>query len=151
MKFLVLNGPNLNMTGLRQPEIYGSETLADINREISQYCQEKGIACDFFQSNCEGEIITAIHRIRGVYDGCVINAGAYTHYSYAIRDAIACVREQVPFAEVHMSDIHSREPFRSQSVIQDVCITQISGHGKRSYLMGVDALARYLKAQGKNT
>lgn len=140
MKILILNGPNLNMTGLREVGVYGSDTLDTINSEITAYCEKKGVACEFFQSNGEGEIITKIHSLMGAYDGCVINAGAYTHYSYAIRDAIACVNRSVPFVEVHMSDIHAREPFRGVSVITDVCVAQICGFGKKSYLMGVDKL-----------
>lgn len=140
MNLLVLNGPNLNMTGLREPGVYGSDTLDTINSEITAYCAERGVECTFFQSNSEGDIITKIHSLPGQYDGCVLNAGAYTHYSYAIRDAIACVHSIVPFVEVHMSDIHAREPFRHVSVLTDVCVDQICGHGKRSYLLGVDKL-----------
>lgn len=149
MKILILNGPNLNMTGLREPGVYGSDTLDTMNSEIAAYCASNHVACDFFQSNGEGEIITKIHSTLGVYDGCVINAGAYTHYSYAIRDAIACVHGTVPFIEVHMSDIHAREAFRSVSVIADVCQAQICGFGKRSYFMGVDKLLALSAASTK--
>lgn len=140
MKFLILNGPNLNMTGIRAPGVYGSESLETINREIASYCAARGVDCDFFQSNGEGEIITEIQSVPGRYDGCVLNAGAYTHYSYAIRDAIEAVHGYVPFVEVHMSDIHAREPFRHVSVLTEVCVEQICGYGKKSYLMGVDKL-----------
>lgn len=137
-KVLVINGPNLNMLGIREKSIYGSDTLDSINAEITGYAKGLNIECDFFQSNCEGEIISKIHSVLTEYDGCVINAGAYTHYSYAIRDAIACVNK--PFIEVHMSDIHSREEFRHISVITDVCKKMIAGFGKQSYLMAIKEL-----------
>lgn len=140
MKLLILNGPNLNMTGTREKNVYGTDTLASINVEIEEYCRSKNVKCTFFQSNGEGEIITKIHHTIGEYDGCVINAGAYTHYSYAIRDAISCVKDFVPFVEVHMSNIFEREAFRAVSVISDVCVAQISGYGKNSYMMGIDKL-----------
>lgn len=139
MKIMVINGPNLNMTGLREPEIYGSETLADINEYIKNYAQAKGVEVEFFQSNSEGELVTAAQNILlKNYDGCVINAGAYTHYSYALRDAIASTSK--PFVEVHMSDIHKREEFRHISVIKPVCVEQIAGFGKDSYIKGIDVL-----------
>ncbi|MCR4926093.1 MAG: type II 3-dehydroquinate dehydratase [Clostridiales bacterium] len=139
MKIMVINGPNLNMTGLREPEIYGSETLEDINNFISDYAKSKGVEVDFFQSNSEGDIVTAAQNVLlKNYDGCVINAGAYTHYSYAIRDAIASTSK--PFVEVHMSDIHKREAFRHNSVIKEVCVKQIAGFGKESYTKGIDTL-----------
>lgn len=144
MKILVLNGPNLNMTGIRSKSVYGAETLEDINKEIEQYAEEKGVCVSFFQSNSEGAIIDEIHSSMNKYDGVVINAGAYTHYSYAIRDAIECVKEYTPFVEVHMSDIHSREDFRKVSVITDVCKAQICGFGKNSYKKGIDLLLQIL-------
>lgn len=137
-KILVINGPNLNMLGIREKSIYGSDTLDSINIEIDSYAMQNGIDCDFFQSNCEGEIISKIHTVLTDYDGCIINAGAYTHYSYAIRDAIACVNK--PFIEVHMSDIHSREEFRHISVITEVCNQMIAGFGKNSYILAVKAI-----------
>lgn len=137
-KVLVLNGPNLNMLGVREPEIYGFDTLESINAEILEYAKAREIECDFFQSNCEGELITKIHTVLTEYDGCVINAGAYTHYSYAIRDAIACVHK--PFIEVHLSDVNAREEFRKISVITEVCSSVIAGYGKKSYIMAIDAL-----------
>lgn len=142
MKILVLNGPNLNMTGTRETGVYGQDTLESINRELACYCAEQGIGCDFFQSNSEGTLIDKIHQTLNAYDGCVFNAGAYTHYSYAIRDAIACVQATTPFVEVHLSDIHAREAFRSVSVIRDVCIAQICGFGKNSYYKGIDVLLK---------
>ena len=144
MRILVINGPNLNMTGIRKKNIYGSETLEDINKYLSDYAKTKGVKLDFFQSNHEGELIDEIHESRKHYDGVVINAGAYTHYSYAIRDAIEAVSDYLPFVEVHMSDIHSLEDFRKISVITEVCVKQISGFGKDSYKMGIDLLLEIL-------
>ena len=138
MKYLVINGPNLNMTGKREPEIYGSETLDDINAEIKAFANGKGVEVDFYQSNHEGAIIDTIHASMGVYDGIVMNPGAYTHYSYAIRDAVASVN--VPVVEVHISDIHAREEFRKISVIAPVCVKQIYGLGKKGYMVAIDHL-----------
>ena len=140
MKILVLNGPNLNMTGVRKKDVYGAETLDDINHELKEYGNQKGADIDFYQSNHEGDIIDVIHKSKDEYDAVVINAGAYTHYSYAIRDAIEAVSDFTPFVEVHMSDIHKREDFRKVSVITDVCQKQICGFGKDSYKMGIDFL-----------
>ena len=140
MKILVLNGPNLNMTGVRKKDVYGAETLDDINRELKEYGSQKGANIDFYQSNHEGDIIDVIHKSKDEYDAVVINAGAYTHYSYAIRDAIEAVSDFTPFVEVHMSDIHKREDFRKVSVITDVCQKQICGFGKDSYNKGIDFL-----------
>ncbi len=144
MKILVINGPNLNMTGIRKKDVYGDETLDTVNAELKAYANSKGAEADFFQSNHEGAIIDKIHESRNTYDGAVINAGAYTHYSYAIRDAIESVSDYLPYVEVHMSDIHSREDFRRVSVISDVCLKQISGYGKDSYKMGIDLLCEIL-------
>ena len=137
-KLLIINGPNLNMTGRREPEIYGNETLEDINASIKTYASALGFTCDFFQSNCEGEIISKIHEVFSSYDGCIINAGAYTHYSYAIHDAIRCVDK--PFIEVHISNLHTREEFRHKSVIAAACVGTIAGFGKNSYLLAVNAM-----------
>ena len=139
-KILVINGPNLNMTGIRKKSVYGAETLEQINDELKIYGKARGAKMDFFQSNHEGDIIDVIHESRNGYDGVVINAGAYTHYSYAIRDAIEAVSDYLPFVEVHMSNIHEREDFRKISVITDVCVKQICGYGKDSYKMGIDLL-----------
>lgn len=142
-KVKIINGPNINLTGLREPSVYGSETLRDINAEIAEKAAEMGFQCDFFQSNSEGELINEIHSVLlGGYDGCVINAGAYTHYSYAIRDAIAATDK--PFVEVHMSNIHGREEFRHTSVIAPVCVGQIAGFGKNSYVLALRALEAIL-------
>lgn len=138
MKILIINGPNLNMLGIREPEKYGNETLADINEKIKKYCDDNNITVDFFQSNIEGEIITQIHSARGNYDGIIMNAGAFTHYSYAIRDAIPIA--EMPVIEVHLTNVHSREEFRHKSVIAPVCKGQICGFGSNSYLVAVRAL-----------
>lgn len=141
-KILVINGPNLNLTGTRKTDIYGTMTLTDIVAEIKEKGAEIGFSCDHFQSNHEGAIIDTLHAARGVYDGIVINAGAYTHYSYAIRDAIEAI--EIPCIEVHMSDIHKREEFRHTSVISPVCKKQICGLGKDSYIHGLYALKEIL-------
>lgn len=137
-KILVLLGPNLNLVGIREKGIYGNETASDINKEIIEYANNKGYECDIFQSNHEGDLIDNIHSAREKYDAVIINAGALTHYSYALRDAIAGVN--LPFVEVHMSNIHSREEFRHLSVIAPVCKGQICGFGKRSYFLAIEAL-----------
>ena len=137
-KILVLLGPNLNLVGIREKGIYGTETAEDINNEIISYAKEKGYECDVLQSNHEGVVIDTIHAARGVYDAVILNAGALTHYSYALRDAIAGVN--IPFVEVHMSNIHAREEFRHKSVIAPVCKGQICGFGKTSYILAIEAL-----------
>lgn len=142
MKIQVINGPNLNMLGVREPEIYGSLTLDEINRQLLQKGGELGLELDFFQSNHEGAIIDIIQECYGKADGIVINPGAYTHYSIAIRDAIAAVG--IPTVEVHLSDINSREDFRKISVIKNVCIKQIWGKGINSYTEALEALAAKL-------
>lgn len=139
---LVIHGPNLNLLGEREPGIYGNDDFDSINKEIVSQAKHKGfLKCEIFQSNHEGAIIDKLHEARKCFDGIVLNAGAYTHYSYAIRDAIAAIK--IPVVEVHLSDIHARESFRAVSVIKDVCIAQISGYGKNSYFMGLDALIEY--------
>ena len=137
-KVLVLLGPNMNMVGVREKGVYGDETAESINRQILETAEDHDFECDIFQSNWEGAIIDHIHAAKGVYDGVIINAGAFTHYSYAIRDAIACVR--IPFIETHMSNIYAREEFRHKSVISDVCAGQICGFGKNSYFLAFSAL-----------
>ena len=138
MKILVVNGPNLNMLGIREPEKYGTETLNDINGKIKKYCDEKNIDVEFYQSNIEGEIINKIHSARGNYEGIILNAGAFTHYSYAIRDAIPVA--EMPVIEVHMTNVHGREEFRHNSVIAPICKGQICGFGSNSYIVAVKAL-----------
>ena len=137
-RVLVLHGPNINMVGERETSIYGKETFDSINLQILDYATSLGLECQTFQSNSEGEIIDHIHAARQTFDGIVINAGAYTHYSYAIRDAIAAVK--IPCIEVHFSNIHSREEFRSKSVIAPACVGQISGFGKYSYLLALQGI-----------
>lgn len=137
-KVLVLLGPNMNMVGVREKGVYGDETAESINAQIIDTAKRLDFECEIFQSNWEGAIIDKIHAAKDAYDGVVINAGAFTHYSYAIHDAIACVR--IPFVETHMSNIHSREEFRHKSVIADVCAGQICGFGKNSYFLALAAL-----------
>ncbi|TFB10906.1 type II 3-dehydroquinate dehydratase [Candidatus Marinimicrobia bacterium MT.SAG.3] len=135
---VVINGPNLNLLGEREPEIYGSQTLEELNREIEEYAKGKDVELKFFQSNHEGEIIDLLHKFRNGSDGFILNPGAFTHYSYAIRDAVAAVSP--PVVEVHLSDISSREEFRKISVIEPVAAKQFSGEGIGSYLKAIDFL-----------
>ena len=141
-KIIVLPGPNINLTGIREPKTSGRMTLEDINQDILGRAPQLGLECDILQSNHEGALIDKSHEALNGYDGIVINAGAYTHYSYAIRDAISSVKK--PCVEVHMSNIHAREPFRHESVIAPVCVGQICGFGWRSYLLGVEAVEALL-------
>lgn len=129
MKLLFINGVNLNMTGVREKDVYGAQTLEEINKEISAHF--KGDDCEFYQSNSEGELCAKIQSAH--CDGIILNAGAYTHYSYALRDAIAGT--SVPVIEVHMSNVHAREPFRRVSVISEVCKGVVCGFGKNSYIL----------------
>lgn len=140
MKIFVINGPNLDMLGKREPEIYGADTLESINAELTEYCKKIGVEPEFYQSNSEGAIIDIIHSARGNADGIVLNAGAYTHYSIAIRDAISAA--EVPCVEVHLSNVHKREEFRHKSVISAVCTGVICGFGKDVYRLAVSALAQ---------
>ncbi len=137
-KILVMLGPNLNLVGIREKGIYGTESAESIQHQIVQYGKDLGFDCDVFQSNWEGALVDKIHEARNHYAGAVLNAGALTHYSYALRDAIAGV--QIPFVEVHMSNIHAREEFRHHSVISAVCAGQIAGFGKNSYFLALQAL-----------
>lgn len=138
LKIMVINGPNLNMLGVREPGIYGNQTYADLEAYLEEYGESLGIEVTVLQSNGEGEIIDFIHHALGNYDGIVINPGAYTHYSYAIHDAISSVN--VPTVEVHISNIHKREEFRHKSVIAPACIGQIAGLGFRGYRLAIDYL-----------
>lgn len=142
MKILIINGPNLNMLGIREPEKYGNLTLAEIEKELFASSFELGIDIEPFQSNSEGEIIDKIQSAIGVFDGIVINPGGYTHTSVAIRDAISAVN--IPTVEVHLTNISAREEFRHKSLISPVCIGQIAGFGKDSYKLGLKALNDYL-------
>ena len=139
-KILVINGPNLNMLGVREPQIYGKKTYQDLENYIEEYCAQKDIEVTILQSNGEGELIDFIQHSQGNYDGIVINPGAYTHYSYAIRDALKSV--EVPAIEVHISNIYDREEFRHISVTAPSCIGQISGLGFFGYLLAVDYLTQ---------
>jgi 3-dehydroquinate dehydratase-2 len=141
-RILLINGPNLNLLGLREPEVYGRETLADIVSALRSFASERNVELSDFQSNSEGELVTAIHGARETVDGIVLNPGAYTHYSIAIRDAIAGV--SLPVVETHLSNIHAREPFRKESVLAPVCVGVVAGFGRHSYFVALDAILRYL-------
>ena len=139
MRFLVLNGVNLNMTGIREKGVYGTQTLSQINEEIKAFVEQKGDSVAFYQSNYEGDICTKLHNsfLNDECDAIVLNAGAFTHYSYAIHDAIAAIK--IPVIEVHLSNVHAREEFRNRSVISDVCKGTIAGFGKNSYLLAIES------------
>ena len=143
MQILLIHGPNLNLLGEREPDVYGLTTLDQINNLVMQEARKHGIEVIPFQSNHEGSIIDFIHEHRKIAAGIIINPGAYTHYSYAIRDAIAGVN--LPTVEVHLSDIQKREPFRRISVIEPVCVAQVSGLGEQSYVKGLAELLRFIK------
>lgn len=138
-KILVIHGPNLNLLGEREPGVYGSSGIDVLNENIIDRAKDEGLECEIFQSNHEGAIIDRLHAARTTFDGVIINAGAYTHYSYAIRDAIAAIK--IPVIEVHISNIDAREEFRSNSVIAPVCRGSICGLGFMSYYLAVKALA----------
>ncbi len=144
MKILVINGVNMNMLGIREPEKYGSMTLKDLEKELYAYSFELGIDLETYQSNHEGELVEKIHLAYKNTDGIVINPGAYTHTSIALRDALSAV--SIPTVEIHMTNIHNREEFRHNSVIAPVCIAQISGFGADSYKLGIKGLVNYLKS-----
>jgi len=145
MNILILHGPNLNLLGEREPEVYGKMTLKELNGALLKEAKKKKASLRIFQSNGEGELIDLIHKNRKWAKGLIFNPGAYTHYSYALRDAISSVN--LPTIEVHLSDIHSREGFRKISVILPVCLKQISGRGLNSYL---EAMNELLNMRSKN-
>ena len=144
MKILLLNGPNLNMLGTREPEKYGNITLADIETMMINLADKKGVILNTFQSNHEGEIIDKIQSLKGEYDGLIINAGGFTHTSVAIRDAISAV--SIPTVEVHMTNIHAREDFRHNSYLSGVSIGIVAGFKEKSYEFALDGLIDYLNA-----
>ena len=142
MKILILNGPNLNLLGIREPEIYGTETLDDISDCLNQQPDANPHDITWFQSNHEGDLIDQVHESMNLFDGIILNPGALTHYSYVLRDAIASVH--IPVVEVHLSNINAREDFRKISVIKDKCISQISGLGKHVYTEAIKTLVNHL-------
>ena len=143
MKILVLNGPNLNLLGKREPEKYGNTTLKDIQNSLENFANKNNFEIEFYQSNHEGDIIDKIQQSENIFDGIVLNAGGYTHTSVSIRDAIASVN--VPVVEIHLTNIHAREEFRHNSLISPVCIGQICGFGTYSYELGIHALINKLQ------
>ncbi len=144
MKFLVVNGVNLNLTGMREKSVYGTEALAQINEKIAAFCAAQGDGVDFYQSNIEGELVNKLHEafLQKSYDGILLNAGAFTHYSYALRDGIAAI--DIPVVEVHMSNVHAREAFREKSVLSSVCKGVVCGFGAGSYLSALVGLKESL-------
>lgn len=143
MKILVINGPNLNMLGIREPDHYGKETYGDLVNKIEQYCKEKNICCECYQSNHEGCLVDKIQEAYGKYDGIVINPGAYTHTSIAILDAVKSV--MIPTVEVHISKVEEREDFRQISYIRKACVRTITGLGTDGYLRAIDFLEEVIK------
>ena len=140
MKFLVINGVNLNLTGMREKSVSGAQTLDEINEKITAYAKANGDSVEFYQSNIEGELVNKLHEayLQKTCDGILFNAGAYTHYSYALRDAIAAI--DIPVVEVHMSNVHAREEFRHVSVLSEVCKGVVSGFGAASYVAALVGL-----------
>ena len=142
MKILILNGPNLNLLGTREPEKYGNQTLSDVENFVKEQASKLNVEVDFYQSNIEGELVDKIQEAKGNYDGIVMNPAAYTHTSVAIRDALLAV--QIPTIEVHISNIHTREEFRKTSLTAPACVGQLTGFGINSYKLGLIALVDYL-------
>lgn len=140
MRVLVLHGPNLNLLGEREPEVYGRQTLADVDASIRSLAQELDVDVVIQQHSSEGAIIDALHSARKTFDAVLLNPGAYTHYAYAIADAISAIG--IPVIEVHLSNVHAREAFRRESVVSPVCVGSIAGFGKESYGLALRAAAR---------
>lgn len=140
MQFLIINGVNLNLTGKREKSVYGAEDLETINAKIQAFCAQNGDEATFYQSNIEGELVNALHEafLQKSCDAILLNAGAFTHYSYALRDAVAAI--DIPVAEVHMSNVHAREAFREKSVLSEVCKGVVCGFGAGSYLAAIVGL-----------
>lgn len=143
MKIGVINGPNLNMLGTRETDVYGGETLEEILERLAERAAQLGVDMETFQSNSEGDIVSRIQSCRGTIDGIIINPAAYTHTSVAVRDAVAA--SEVPCVEVHLSNIYAREEFRSTSLIAPVCMGQICGLGGQGYILALDGLVRHLE------
>ncbi len=143
MRFLLLNGPNLNLLGQREPDIYGSQTLEDIEVDLHVFSKQEGVSLDCFQSNFEGALVEKIHHSIGKVEGILINAGAFTHTSIAIRDAL--LGAQIPYVELHLSNIYSRESFRSHSYLSDKAVGLVSGFGVASYRLAFQGLLSYLR------
>ncbi|MFW2383114.1 MAG: type II 3-dehydroquinate dehydratase [Acidimicrobiales bacterium] len=139
---LLLNGPNLNLLGTREPDLYGSDTLPQIVEDLRTYALERDVELQDFQSNIEGELVDRLHLARGEVDGVVFNPGAFTHYSIALRDAISAT--ELPCVETHLSNVHAREEFRQISMIAPVCVGVVAGFGPHSYFVALDGLLRHL-------
>ena len=145
MRIAVLNGPNLNLLGAREPELYGRATLGEIEAAVQAQATALGVECAWTQTNHEGELVEAIQRLRGTADGALVNAAAFTHTSLAVRDALLAA--QVPFVEVHLSNIFAREPERRRSLLADLALGIVTGFGADSYRLGLDGLVRHLAAR----
>ena len=146
LKIIIMHGPNLNLLGKREPTIYGEVGFDEINRRLVEYGDTRGVEVKVYQSNSEGELVDAVQQAASTADGIVFNAGAYTHYSVALRDAIAAVK--LPVIEVHLSNVHARESFRHTSFIAPVCLGVIVGFGWRSYMLGLIGLIEHLEEAG---
>lgn len=143
MRVAVLNGPNLNLLGTREPDVYGSDTLADIERLVRERASAAGAELTWFQTNSEGQFVDRVQGLRGTADGALVNAAAFTHTSWAVRDALLAVR--LPFVEVHLSNVFAREPARRQSLLADLAIGIVAGFGAQSYALAFDALMAHLR------